>query len=191
MKKKFNSGKSQLILSATVLLIAIVSYLDYIELNDDVVEITTIGDVNITLENLPLTVDESKEEGEAILVNAQINKNYFTEAKLNREQSRSKQRELLLKITNNDKLSLAEKTEFTDRISEIQDKTEKETATEFAIKSKGFRNVYVRIEGTTVDVVVDKENLSDKDAEQIRDIVMRKTKLPATAVKISPYRNNK
>ncbi len=191
MKKKFNSGKIQLILSATVLLIAIASYLDYIELNDEVVEISTIGDVNITLENLPLTVDESKEEGEAILVNAQINKNYFTEAKLNREQSRSKQRELLLKITNNDKLSSAEKTEFTDRISEIQDKTEKETATEFEIKSKGFRNVYVRIEGTTVDVVVDKENLSDKDAEQIRDIVMRKTKLPATAVKISPYRNNK
>ncbi len=223
MKRKFNLGKNQVVLSVLVLMIAVAGYLNYIDSNNElnpivlsdngevtsivrdettkftelptigdngIVEISTIGDTNITLEKLPLT-DESTEIGEAILVNAQISRNYFTETKLNREQSRSMQRELLLELINNDKLSSAERAKFSDRMLEMQSKIEKETAAESIIKSKGFGEAYVRIDDTTVDVVVDKEKLTAQDIAQINDIVTRKTNLPVTAVKISPYTNSK
>ena len=56
------------------------------------------------------------------------------------------------------------------------------------IKSKGFKNVYVRIDDETVDVVVDKDNLTDAEIAQIEDIVKRKTSVSADKIRISPLK---
>ena len=50
---------------------------------------------------------------------------------------------------------------------ELQQKIEKETAAEAMIKSKGFKEAYVRMDDTTVDVVVDKDKLTDAEVAQL------------------------
>ena len=57
----------------------------------------------------------------------------------------------------------------------LQKRIEKETSAEAMIESKGFKEAYVRIDDETVDVVVDKSELSQQEIAQIMDIVKRKT----------------
>ena len=56
-----------------------------------------------------------------------------------------------------------------DNLLEIQQRIEKETAAEAMIESKGFSEVYVRIDDNTVDVVVNKSELTDSELAQIMD----------------------
>ena len=46
----------------------------------------------------------------------------------------------------------------------------------------------VRIDDETVDVVVDKEELTDAEVAQIEDIVKRKTGFEADKIRISPLK---
>ncbi len=57
------------------------------------------------------------------------------------------------------------------------------------IESKGFTEVYVRIDDETVDVVVNKKELTDAELAQIEDIVKRKTGFDSTKIRISPLKN--
>ena len=54
------------------------------------------------------------------------------------------------------------------------------------IESKGFSEAYVRIDDDTVDVVVNKSELTDTELAQIMDIVTRKTGMSESQVRISP-----
>ena len=56
------------------------------------------------------------------------------------------------------------------------------------IEAKGFNEVYVRIDDDTVDVVVNKESLSEAEIAQIEDIVKRKTGVSADKIRISPIK---
>ena len=100
-------------------------------------------------------------------------------------QARSKEKEILDEIINNKNISDNKRAECADHKIEIQKRIEKETAAESMIESKGFSEVYVRIDDETVDVVVNKETLSDAEIAQIEDIVKRKTGLSADKIRIS------
>lgn len=126
--------------------------------------------------------------GTAVFVNAGDESSYFIQAKLEREQSRAKQKDMLNEMLNNEKVDSSKKSEAADRMLEIQKRIEKETAAESMIESKGFKEVYVRIDDDTVDVVVDKEQLTDSELAQIEDIVKRKTGVSADKIRISPLR---
>jgi len=123
--------------------------------------------------------------GDAVFVNNSIDTSYFVQAKLEREQARSKEKEILDEIINNKNISDNKRAECADHKIEIQKRIEKETAAESMIESKGFSEVYVRIDDETVDVVVNKETLSDAEIAQIEDIVKRKTGLSADKIRIS------
>lgn len=133
------------------------------------------------------TGDES-DPGAAVFVNANIDSAYFIQAKLDREQARSKQKEILTEMINNVNIEQDKKTECATAMLEIQKRIEKETAAEAMIEAKGFAEVYVRIDDDTVDVVVSKETLSDAEIAQIEDIVKRKTGMGADKIRISPMK---
>lgn len=130
----------------------------------------------------------SDDAGTAVFVSAGDESSYFIQAKLEREQSRAKQKDLLNEMINNDKLDSQKKSEAADQMIEIQKRIEKETAAEAMIEAKGFNEVYVRIDDETVDVVVDKTQLTDTEIAQIEDIVKRKTGVEADRIRISPLR---
>lgn len=127
----------------------------------------------------------SNEPGTAVFVNNSIDSSYFVQAKLEREQARSKEKEILDEMINNTNLDESKRGECADEKMEIQKRIEKETAAESMIESKGFNEVYVRIDDETVDVVVNKETLSEAEIAQIEDIVKRKTGMSASKIRIS------
>jgi len=129
------------------------------------------------------------EAGTAVFVNTSNDSSYFIQAKLDREQSRSKQKDILTEMINNSNIDKDKKSECANAMLEIQQRIEKETAAEAMIESKGFKEVYVRIDDETVDVVVDKESLTDAEIAQIEDIVKRKTGVTADKIRINPIKS--
>ncbi len=130
----------------------------------------------------------SPDAGTAVFVNSSNDSSYFVQAKLDREQSRTKQRDMLNDMLNNENIDGDKKNEVTTAMLQIQQRIEKETAAEAMIEAKGFDEVYVRIDDDTVDVVVDKAELTDAEIAQIEDIVKRKTGVEADKIRITPLK---
>jgi len=109
----------------------------------------------------------------------------LSDAKLAKEQVRSKNKELLLEIINNTSITDAQKQDAIDTMVEMTTIAEKETAAETLLQAKGFSDVVVSINGNAVDVVVNALTLSDAQRAQIEDIVKRKTEIGAENIIIS------
>jgi len=130
------------------------------------------------------------EAGEAIFVSGNPSvSGYFAMARLEREQARAKQKEMLTEMINNQNLEQAKRANVADEMLSIVKRVEKETAAEALIEAKGFREVYVRIGDDTVDVVVNKEVLSEAEIAQIEDIVKRKTGMETSQIRISTMKS--
>ena len=110
------------------------------------------------------------------------------QAKLDREQSRAKQKETLTELINNQNVDKSQKADCANSMLEIQQRIEKETAAEALIEAKGFAEAYVRIDNNTVDVVVSKSVLSDAEIAQIEDIVKRKTGIDTANIRVAPLK---
>lgn len=124
--------------------------------------------------------------GEATLVNGGAAINHISEAKLNREQVRSKNKEVLMEIINNGNLGDSQKNEAVEAMIAMTDRTEKEQAAETLLSAKGFTDVVVSMTDTGVDVVVGAVTLDDASRAQIEDIVKRKTGVEAKNIVITP-----
>ena len=168
---------------------------DYVQmegLNDEV----SIASENVDSLNTAQADDNSEisagedenEAGEAVFVNTSNDSSYFVQAKLDREQARAKQKDILTEMINNNSVEQDKKAQCADEMLKIQQKIEKETAAEAMIEAKGFSEVYVRIDDERVDVVVNKETLSKQELAQIEDIVKRKTGFSADKIRISPVK---
>ena len=112
--------------------------------------------------------------------------NYFSEEKLLREQSRAAQIEQLSQYVANENLDQDSKSKAAANLLQIQERVEKESSAEALLRAKGFQEVYVRIDDDTVDVVVNKAELSDTDIAQIEEIVNRKTGYSVGKINITP-----
>lgn len=115
---------------------------------------------------------DSDSVGEAVLTNASVT---LSQAKLNREQTRSKAKEMLLEIINNENLAEDSKKEAVSKMIEMTEQMEKETAAETQLSAKGFVDTIVSISDASVDVTVAMESIDDTQRTQIEDIIMRKT----------------
>ena len=134
--------------------------------------------------------EADSDAGAAVFVNSSTDTSYFVQAKLDREQSRAKQKDMLNEMLNNEKATSEQKNKATTAMLQIQKRIEKENAAEDMLKAKGFSEVYVRIDDDTVDVVVDKEKLTDAEIAQIEDTIKRKTGLPADKIRITPFKKS-
>ena len=117
--------------------------------------------------------------GEATLVSGTTAVNRISEAKLNREQVRSRNKEVLMEIIDNANLGDTQKNEAVAAMIAMTDRTEKEQAAENLLSAKGFTDVVVSMTETGVDVVVGSVTLDDTARAQIEDIVKRKTGVEA------------
>lgn len=115
---------------------------------------------------------DSESVGEAVLTNASIT---LSQAKFNREQTRSKSKEMLLEIINNENISEEAKKDAIDKMLLLTERMEKENAAEIQLAAKGFPDSIVSISDDCVDVTLSMEELSDAKRTQIEDIIMRKT----------------
>ena len=114
----------------------------------------------------------------------------LSEAKLLKEQTRAKNKEMLMEIINNANLSDEQKQEAVNSMITMTDIAEKETAAEILLEAKGFTDVVVSISEEGVDVVVNTAELTDANRAQIEDIVKRKTGVEGENIVISPVTGN-
>ncbi len=167
----------------------VAALVDYSALPDDV------SAADLTMDPITAEVAETTGDGAAVYVSAGAgaltDSGYFAEAKLDREQSRAKQKDILTEMLNNENISQEQKDKCSDNMMHLQERIEKETAAEAMIESKGFKEAYVRMDDDTVDVVVDKETLTDAEVAQIEDIVKRKTGYDASKIRISTLQPSK
>ena len=126
---------------------------------------------------------------EVVLVNKSHDVNYFVEVKMDREQKRSEQVELLSECISSATLDKESKSDAANNLITLQERIEQESGIESLLKAKGFREVFVRISDDDVDVVINKEKIEEADIAQIEDIVRRKTGYATSQIKISPLKN--
>lgn len=130
--------------------------------------------------------DNNANVGEAVLVSSTIGTEYFDQAKLSREQTRSKNKEILMELVNSTTTTKEQKEKAVNEVVSMTADSEKETATENMLEAKGYGNSIVSIVDGSVDVIVNANSLSEKDIAQIEDIVKRKTSVEASNIVITP-----
>ncbi|KSV59320.1 SpoIIIAH-like family protein [Acetivibrio ethanolgignens] len=197
--------KNQVIITALAIMIAVAGYLNFAEEKGATTETATYGelgnvedtsqiDLGLTesdpdYEISDATLAEAENEtevGDAVLVGNTIGSDFFSSARLNREQTRAKNKEMLMEIVNNANVSEAQKQEAVDTVVKLTNIAEKETATENLLVAKGFSDVVVSIVDDSVDVIVNANDLTEQQIAQIEDIVKRKTEISAENIVISP-----
>lgn len=124
--------------------------------------------------------------GEAVMVSNTLGSDYFSAAKLSREQSRAKNKETLMTIINNDEIASADKKSAIKQVAQLTENAQLESAAELMLEAKGFTDAVVSIEKGSADVIVNAENLTEQQLAQITDIVTRKTDISADNIVITP-----
>lgn len=208
--------KNQVIITSLAILIAIAGYLNYSKnsvLNQtmkDKKEDIVVNDVikneqkeNNNIENTEVNTDELVEgdknetdikvenedsinestPGEAVLTNVGT---FSANAKLQREQLRAKNKEMLLDMINNQNLSESQKSDVTKEMLHMTEIAELENEVETLLEAKGFTGAVVTIDDDSVDVVVSMIDVADKQRAQIEDVVKRKTNIPVSNIIITP-----
>lgn len=129
----------------------------------------------------------SKENpGEAVMVSNSLSGDYFSSAKLSREQNRAKNKSTLMEIINNKSVASADKKAAVKEVAAITAAAEKENAAELMLEAKGFSDAMVSISEGNADVVVSAKELSNRQIAQIEDIVKRKTGIASQKIVITP-----
>ena len=123
--------------------------------------------------------------GEAVLTNGSVS-SVVSQAKVSREQVRSKNKETLQNIIDNKNLSAEEKEKAVNQMVQMTEIAEKEAAAESLLAAKGFNDSVVSITDDQADVIVGASELSDANRAQIEDIVTRKTGVAAQNIVITP-----
>lgn len=124
--------------------------------------------------------------GEAVMVSNSLGADYFSSAKLSREQSRAKNKETLMTIINNDKIASKDKKSAIDQVAQLTKDAQMESAAELMLEAKGFTDSVVSIEKESADVIVNAGELTQQQLAQITDIVTRKTNISADHIVITP-----
>ena len=125
----------------------------------------------------------SETPGEAVLTGSS---NFAAQARINREQVRSANKETLMEIINNETIGEDKKQEAIASMVEMTDLAEQEEAAELLLDAKGFTDVVVNLTGNSADIIVPKEYMEDDKRAQIEDIVKRKTSVPVENIVITP-----
>lgn len=213
MKKRIH--KNQVVITALAVLIAVAGYVTYDRKNDDSKNVAavansdnTVSDMaekaeekndgaDLTAEEFDITssaedlaeasTEDVENPGETVLTSAMTgDSDYAAKVKLNREQVRSKNKETLQAIIDNDSLDEAKKQAAVDDMIALTDIAEKESNAEMMLEAKGFTDVVVSMNDDGCDVVLNMGEATDARRAQVEDIVKRKTGVPADKIVITP-----
>ena len=164
-KKKFR--KNQVIITALAIMIAVAGYINYADstLSTKGTADGTTADTSTVLKDISSLDTDITDEvdagaagyssrtitetpGEAVLAGAST---YMAQARIDREQIRSQNKDTLNEIINNTNLSETERQSAVQSMVEMTELVEKESATELLLEAKGFTDVVVNLTGETAD----------------------------------------
>ena len=201
MKKIFK--KNQIIVTVLAILIVIAGYIKYTDANfnnknkevtNEIYE-STYGTDDILSNGEIASLDENEtgeaveettlQPGEAVMTSSKLT-DFIIQARIDREQIRSKNKETLLKVINDETVSEKEKTSAVEAMVEITKSSELENTIETLLEAKGFSNVIVTVSDNQVDVIIDEQEITDQKRAQIEETIKRKTDISADKIVITP-----
>ena len=201
MKKIFK--KNQIIVTVLAILIVIAGYLKYTDANfnnknkevtNEIYE-STYGTDDILSNGEIASLDENEtgeaveettlQPGEAVMTSSKLT-DFIIQARIDREQIRSKNKETLLKVINDETVSEKEKTSAVEAMVEITKSSELENTIETLLEAKGFSNVIVTLSDNQVVVIIDEQEITDQKRAQIEETIKRKTDISADKIVITP-----
>lgn len=151
---------------------------------DDAIDVMDSGEL-ASKEDADIKNEENT-PGEAVLASTTINSGYFSSAKLEREQMRSKNKELFMEIVNSDKVTEKQKQAAVDGILDLTSTADKENNAEILLGAQGFEDVVVSMSDGKVNVVVRNEGLTEQQIAQIEDATKSATGVKADKIVIKP-----
>ena len=194
--------KNQVIITALAIMIAVAGYINYTGNLSDIISVKDIKDASsdgvVIDENTGEIVNNDAEPDDNSLMEpgsvmltsgSSVSDSIISEAKLNREQLRAKNKEMLMEIVNNESLDEAAKQAAVNKLADISDTSQKEIAAELLLEAKGFSNAVVSVTDGNVDVVINSTKLDDTLRAQVEDIVKRKTGVSADKITINICNN--
>ena len=207
MKKRVH--KNQIVITTLAVLIAVAGYVTYDKKGADIKDAETVANMNQgavsdqadkdyeTGEDLYITsskedlanasTEDVENPGETVLTSVTSgDSDYAAKVKLNREQVRSKNKETLQAIIDNDSLDESKKKDAVNEMITLTDIAEKESNAEMMLEAKGFTDVVVSMNDDGCDVVLNMGEATDAKRAQVEDIVKRKTGVSADKIVITP-----
>lgn len=109
---------------------------------------------------------------------------FFTEYRMEREKNRSKEVEMWQEVINNQNTEKTFKNLAQEELVKIVALTEKEMIVENLVMALGFSDALAFLTDDSATVIVETKELAPSDVAKIQDIVIRKTKLSPTNIKI-------
>ena len=195
--------KNEIVAAALVVLIGVAGYLnwsyqdtvrvtdgaDYIETGKKLGEAQYVNaDADAVSENSTnaeiAKADTSKKENEQKDNTTQSSEDYFALAKMEKESSRSKALEILNKTAENESFDEETRKNAQQKILDMASNAEKETIIEGVAKAKGYNNISVYIDGESADIIVEKENFGEKDAQVLKEITTEQLGIAPSNIKI-------
>ena len=191
--------KNQFIVTFLAVLIAVAGYLNYsanLDKKNESKKVTNDTYESIYSKDNLLTNNEdiesmdkeetTEEPGAAVLTNGSTLSSYMVQAKLNREQTRSKNKETLLEVINNNDIGDKEKKKAVKSMVKITENSEMENNIETLLKAKGFNDIIVTINDNQAEVILSDTEVSDEKRAQIEDVIKRKTNISVNNITITP-----
>lgn len=110
--------------------------------------------------------------------------NYFEQAKMNKETSRSKSLEILNQTAENESFDADIRKKAGDKILEEANNVQKESEIESIAQSKGYNEICVYVDGSEANIMVRKDGFSDEDVVKLTSIATEQLKISAQNIKI-------
>lgn len=184
--------KKEVIATALVVLIGVAGYLnwsyqDTIHVTDGgsyLEEAKKLGEAEYVSSDKTDIPKEDGEKAEEKSEETAALASYFTEAKLVKDNSRSKALEILNQTATNESFDGEVRKQAQDKIVMIAQNTEKEAIIENVARAKGYKDISVYIDGENVEIIVKKKDFSSTDVKTIKEIVTSEIDTSAKNIKI-------
>lgn len=201
-RKMKNLKKNQVIIFVIALMLVTAGYLNFNNEQNllptssltDSEQMAAIGDATLVSAN-QVTVNETANSTNANAVNntamntiqndSDMQTNYYTQSRLDREKMYSQMLENYQKILEADNLSTPEKTAAQEEIKKINNEKNAIMIAENLIKTKGFEEVILFVNNGNVSVVVRTDKLEESQIAQIQNIVTRELDVKVTKINVS------
>lgn len=189
--------RKQIVVLSLVLMIVVAGYLQYsFKKNSSEVSGKDSGKLGeaVYVDNKVIGSDEQKtakiskesignesskdNKAQKAVVASKETNDFFTQAKMDRQISRSKSKDALKVITEDVNASKDIKNKAYDQMMKIVQNSEKEMKVEALLKEKGFSDVVALFgDDGSIDIVIKAPNLSSAQTVQITDVVTRQANL--------------
>lgn len=191
--------KNQVVIYVIALMLVVAGYLNYTATNDfnsavqtssseeELTKMANIGDAQLVSSSVVAEKNEIVDNN-TISTSSEVSKNnkdYFSTSKLERESMYSQMLETYENILNSNNSLETQKQSATEEIKKINDTKNSIMICENLIKTKGFEDVVIFVNGDSISVIVEDEQLSPEEVAQIQNIISREIKAEVENIHIS------